>query len=304
MNDLKNQVISLQSTKRERRAREERRRYDNRRKLSSSSSSHSRSSHTLRNKKDAPPPPPSSPPASSSPALLPQSSTGPETTSPPTSSPLTLPDEFARRLMEQMGLMLSTRLEALEDRLLPAKLMQPPLGQKAQMPSPSPTSEPPSATSKNGPRSIGWRTASVVPSDGTHADTQRARNKSSKTQRTSPPTPALDNAITTLTPPANTWTEVVRRGRKKKGGKGTTLTPTPQSLQDQRHPPRVLPDPRTSGSAIQPKPARRRRSNRGKATASTSSPSLPKAKSTKTPKPPKSAAIVLTRCGGCGPHLC
>lgn len=296
LDELKNQVVALQTRKRERRAREEQRR-NGRRHVLSSSSSRSRSSRkAMKNGGDSSPPPaqrPKEKSLSSPPAGL------EKPTSPPqASSTLTPTEEFARRMMEQVGLMMSARFEALEDRLLPEKQLRPPLGRKANPPPPPNSSEPRAAPYKNGSRDGGPKKTSDGPSTRGNTGAKRER-KAPPALQISPTTSAACAAAASLLPSANAWMEVTQQERKKKGSKRTATVPkTPNLPREKGRTLRVFPTVNEQGSATQKAPTRRGGQKSGKSTVFTPSPptpkSQPKAKSSKAPKPPKSAAMVLT----------
>lgn len=296
LDELKTQVVALQSNKRERRARKEQQRNNRHQARSSSSSSRSRSTRrTARNIGDSSPP---SPPPALQPTVshVPSATEGPKqsTSTSSASSSSTLMDDFARRMMEQVGLMLNARLEALEDRLLPAQQLRPPLGCKAH-----PSTATPKSTQQRGSGAAGSPKPPVGTSTRGASDAKQARTAPSNLRAPVNRVVAGEPA-TSLLPPANPWIDVVRRGRKPKRAKEATSAPksTNPTQEKKGRPPRVLPSADSKGSTAQLRSTKRGGRKRGnKSTATTVTPptsSAPAQSSVKASKPPKSSAVVLT----------
>lgn len=274
LNELKNQVLALKSNKRERRAREEQRRNSRRLNVSSSSSRSRSSRATTKNAEDSPPPGPIHSPTPEG-----KTTSSPRHRATPTPavqepSIATAPEEFARKLMEQVGLMMSARLEALENRLLPAPLIRPPLGKKGNPPNP------------NLPHTAGNTVCSkaTTPKVQPGGDNKGATSMKMAPTITNKKKTANNTSITTLQPPANTWVEVVSKGQKKKSKKATI--------------PGITTSAKETRSTGRKTSDEQRGSKKGNKTASKSSPltnaTRKKTTTPKAPKPPKTAAVVLT----------
>ncbi|XP_061719323.1 neurofilament heavy polypeptide-like [Cydia pomonella] len=168
-------------------------------------------------------------------------------------------------MMVKVGKMMNARLEALEDRLLPAKTMRPPLAaDKAKK-----TAQPPSqvnnrqaaATSRTaptvqpvaGPSGLNKSTAPNVPQQSSAPGSERkkaATKKGKKKEKTAQPAPAPREPRPLPPAPANvdeTWTKVVKKGKRKK-----TTGPPPQKATPKKA--RKLRPPRSAAIVLTLKP--------------------------------------------------